>query len=183
MRNVALGLGLLLVGTVSGYTFAHPTAKAPPASARDAKPSESLICSGGASSDLDVDFSTAVVSVGNGTQRARLRFALGNRGEGNSRAAYALEFVDDRGKSLAAPVRGTNVNIAPGAHVEAATFETPDGLADGFYMARATAVATGGSFDASEIRHLYFEVHGGQLNEIDIEDYLTRSDANKGESL
>jgi hypothetical protein len=50
-------------------------------------------------------------------------------------------------------------------------------LTDGFYVARATAVATSGAEDGSAVHELFLEVHDGDVEVLEINDWSIRSGA------
>jgi hypothetical protein len=179
MRDAVLKIGLVVAGTAAGFAATAPSvdARMREQVAREDDPGPQ-----GGSSALEVRFAPVVVSANKNRSTAHLRIDFSSRAKTPTTATYVIEFVDDHGNALVAPSRGPNIQLAAGAQARTNTFETPTGLTDGFYMARATIVAIGGGA-SSQLRRVYFEARAGELHELEIADYLSRSDANKGDAL
>ncbi len=102
-----------------------------------------------------------------------------NRTGQSASARYAIELVTDRGVAITPPAAGNVFDVGPGAS-RSDSHSTPPGLADGFYILRVTAAAATASNDSTDVVHLYFEVAGGHIYQLDTEEFYGRSRANEG---
>ena len=89
----------------------------------------------------------------------------------------AIELLNDRGDAMIKPIVSRRLQLA-GKGSKTGLFETPEGLPDGFYVLRLTAVSiTDDGNTAENISHRYFEKTSGSFSEIDYEQYAGRSQA------
>lgn len=180
--TVVAFLASILAGWVaagSGFVSAQPQdpARKAEVAKADAPPQPPLmLCAGGLTGPLDVEIAPTRTVATAGGDRLRYEVRLHNRTSGDLRARYALEIVTDVG----APVYGPETSallVLGDAATNSDGRETP-ALADGYYIVRVTAVATGTEADAAEIVHLYLHVSGGSLAQLDAEEFYGQSNAN-----
>lgn len=144
-----------------------------------ARLAESSICTGGMEGPLGVEI-VPVRSVASAIGEVlRYGVQLRNRSAASLRARYSIELVTDVGSPVFSPETSARIDLGATATTSDER-DTPTGLADGFYILRVTAVATGTAGDAAEIVHLFFEIAEGRLFQLDTDEFYGRSNANAG---
>jgi len=107
-----------------------------------ALPAGTMTCAGGAEGPLGVQIVPVRTVAGASGEVLRYAVELRNRSGADLRARYALELVTDVGTPVLSPETSARVDLgAVGSTSDER--DTPSGLADGFYILRVTAVATG----------------------------------------
>lgn len=193
MKRVLIGVVAFGVATYAGWQVsvgpergaeARPMgAKATTAVAVEhAKPfagPAGMLCAGGMEGPLSVEIVPLLTVARAGGDVLRYAIQLHNRSDAPLRTRYALELVTDVGTPVSSPATSAVLDLAATATTSDER-ATPPGLADGFYILRVTAAATGAGGDASQLVHLFFEIDNGRLLQLDTDEFYGRSNANAG---
>ena len=169
-------------GAALGLSWAASAALAggkPAITSRAPAAHELRLCSGGAESALGVDvLPTSIIDNGAG-ESLNANISLTSRFPNRAAVRHAVELVDDRGRAVLPPQLSLVRTLASAARSEA-SFATPAGLRDGYYMMRVTAAGTDGHEEASQIVETYLRVRAGGIEQIDSDEWFARSAANAG---
>jgi hypothetical protein len=170
--------GLIALGGAAGWAL--PGAPRAVHGSTASAPSANLsLCRGGDDGHLGVTLEPRqVIADGKGREALALSLHLTSRFDGPARARYGVELVDDRGKAYQAPSLSGLIGLDRRGAEGVADLRTPDGLPDGLYKLRVTAVAKGAGADASEVVHLYLRVAGGAIQQLAPEEYHKASREN-----
>lgn len=187
VKRISVGVAAFAVSLWAGWhVSAGQTASAEMASVEiapqagpDSSPPGLMLCSGGPQGPMGVEIEPLRTVAGAQGDTLRYAVRLDNRTDAALSARYAVELVTDVG----APVMSPATSAALGLGVAASRSDeraTPAGLADGFYILRLTAVATGAEGDTSKIVSMYLEVADGHIYQLDADQFYGRSNANHG---
>ncbi len=176
MKRLSLA-SILFAGSLAGGVALGGGADSRPARAAP-PPDDSVLCQGAADSALGVAVFPDRVAMTSRGEALALRLELRSRFDRRAHVRYAIEIVDDLGNAVEPERIEPIQTLAPGASTTR-SIRVPAGLADGFYAVRVTAVGKGGGAEAAEIVSAHFEVAGGAVLPLDVNDYLARSRANQ----
>lgn len=131
---------------------------------------------------VTIELEPARVTRGAAGERMELMLAMISRSSRQSAVRYAYEVVDERGNELAEPFVSTLAALAPRG-VHAARIAIPDGVPDGYFTVRVTAVAADGKEDTAQIAERYFQADRGSVTPVTSDEWLSVSNLRHGRPL
>lgn len=130
-------------------------------------------------SGLTLELVPTLIHSDGGADTLRFEIEARNHSDGEISTAVVYEIIDDRGNVIV-PARIEGSRTIKRSASDVSTVTTPEGMSDGYYLARATGAWSGAETSGTTSGYLYFALRGGRLSIIDAGDWYQLSRVMEG---